>query len=61
MIQDTYSKAEKVLSTSFNDWGLALVKSESLDSVWAQVLGDPFIRRLVLRLGYIYLFIICFF
>ncbi|KAJ4835271.1 hypothetical protein Tsubulata_031950 [Turnera subulata] len=47
--QDTYNKAEKLLSSSMNDWGLTLDKLENLDPVWAQILGDPFLRRLLLR------------
>ncbi|CAI0385134.1 unnamed protein product [Linum tenue] len=46
---DTFNRAEKLLSSSLNDWGASLVMSEPLDPVWAQVLGDPFLRRLVLR------------
>ncbi|XP_057453753.1 uncharacterized protein LOC130745481 isoform X1 [Lotus japonicus] len=46
---DIYNKAEMLLSSSLNNWGLALATSETLDSVWGQVLGDPFIRRLLLR------------
>ncbi|CAL1356714.1 unnamed protein product [Linum trigynum] len=46
---ETFNRAEKLLSSSLNDWGASLVMSEPLDPVWAQVLGDPFLRRLVLR------------
>ncbi|XP_004510175.1 uncharacterized protein [Cicer arietinum] len=46
---DLYNKAEMVLSSALNNWGLALASSDMLDSVWGQVLGDPFIRRLLLR------------
>lgn len=46
---DTYFKAQNLLSSSLNDWGSHLVASNSLHPVWAQVLGDPFLRRLVLR------------
>ncbi|GMN38994.1 hypothetical protein TIFTF001_008226 [Ficus carica] len=46
---DTYFKAQNLLSSSLNDWGSHLVASDSLHPVWAQVLGDPFLRRLVLR------------
>lgn len=41
--------AEKFLSSSLNDWGLALAKSDSLNPVWAQILNDPFLRRLLIR------------
>ncbi|XP_059633754.1 uncharacterized protein LOC132276369 [Cornus florida] len=46
---DLYNKAEKLLSSSLNDWGSTLATSDNLDPVWAQVLGDPFLRRLLLR------------
>lgn len=46
---DKLKEAEKVLSSSLNLWGEMLASSETLHSVWAQVLGDPFLRRLVLR------------
>uniref|UniRef100_A0A2P2L0T8 Protein SCAI n=1 Tax=Rhizophora mucronata TaxID=61149 RepID=A0A2P2L0T8_RHIMU len=48
---DTYNRAEKLLSLSLNDWGLALATSKNLDPVWSQTLGDPFLRRLLLRYG----------
>ncbi|KAA8520353.1 hypothetical protein F0562_014609 [Nyssa sinensis] len=46
---DMYNKAEKLLSLSLNDWGSMLATSDNLDPAWAQVLGDPFLRRLLLR------------
>ncbi|XP_015577759.2 protein SCAI [Ricinus communis] len=46
---DTYNKAEALLSSSLNDWGSALATSDTLDPVWAQILGDPFLRRLLVR------------
>ncbi|CAI8608315.1 unnamed protein product [Vicia faba] len=46
---DLYNKAETLLSSSLNNWGMALASSDTLDPVWGQVLGDPFIRRLLLR------------
>ncbi|KAJ8771317.1 hypothetical protein K2173_026494 [Erythroxylum novogranatense] len=46
---DTYNRAEKLLSSSLDDWGLALATSKNLHRVWAQILGDPFLRRLLLR------------
>ncbi|XP_024022028.1 protein SCAI isoform X1 [Morus notabilis] len=46
---DTYFKAENLLSSSLNVWGSHLVATDSLHPVWAQILGDPFLRRLVLR------------
>ncbi|KAK9273801.1 hypothetical protein L1049_018611 [Liquidambar formosana] len=46
---DMYNKAERLLSSSLNDWGMTLATSDTLDPVWAQVLNDPFLRRLLLR------------
>lgn len=46
---DTYKHAESLLSSSLNDWGLALATSNNLDPVWAQILRDPFLRRFLLR------------
>ncbi|CAK9144847.1 unnamed protein product [Ilex paraguariensis] len=47
--QAMYSKAENLLSSSLNHWGSMLAASDNLDPVWAQVLSDPFLRRLLLR------------
>ncbi|XP_044483090.1 protein SCAI isoform X2 [Mangifera indica] len=49
---DTYKKVEKFLSSSLNDWGSALATSDNLNPVWAQILSDPFLRRLLLRFIY---------
>ncbi|OIT38088.1 PREDICTED: protein SCAI isoform X1 [Nicotiana attenuata] len=46
---DMYGKAEKLLSSSLNAWGLLLAASDNLNPVWSQTLGDPFLRRLILR------------
>ncbi|KAL6130356.1 hypothetical protein ACLB2K_068736 [Fragaria x ananassa] len=46
---DIYNKAEKLLSSSLSDWGSTLATSDTIDPVWAQVLTDPFLRRLILR------------
>ncbi|XP_022897899.1 protein SCAI-like [Olea europaea var. sylvestris] len=46
---DMYNKAEKLLYSSLNQWGLSLASSDNLDPVWAQILSDPFLRRLLLR------------
>ncbi|KAH9621807.1 hypothetical protein KSS87_021133 [Heliosperma pusillum] len=47
--QDVYEDANKLLSSSLNDWGLTLATSGALDSVWSQIFCDPFLRRLLLR------------
>lgn len=46
---DVYNDAEDILSTAFSEWEVILCTSTSLDLVWAQVLSDPFLRRLILR------------
>ncbi|KAL5705411.1 hypothetical protein ACHQM5_023716 [Ranunculus cassubicifolius] len=42
-------KAESILSTAFSEWEVKLCTLTGLDLVWAQVLSDPFLRRLILR------------
>eukprot|EP01018_Ginkgo_biloba_P034786 Gb_34687 [translate_table: standard] len=44
-----YDQAEKLLSSFLSDWGMILAMSHSLDLVWARILSDPFLRRLILR------------
>ncbi|KAM1426882.1 hypothetical protein PS1_019369 [Malus domestica] len=46
---EVYSNAESILSAAFSEWEVILCTTRSLDLVWAQVLSDPFLRRLVLR------------
>lgn len=46
---DVFENADKLLSSAFNDWGLTLATSGTLDPVWCQVFCDPFLRRLLLR------------
>nr|XP_043619513.1 protein SCAI [Erigeron canadensis] len=46
---DKLNEADKVLSSSLHHWGELLASSDMLHPVWTQVLGDPFIRRLLLR------------
>ncbi|WMV54489.1 hypothetical protein MTR67_047874, partial [Solanum verrucosum] len=46
---DMYDKADKLLYSSLNEWGLLLAASDNLNHVWAQTLVDPFLRRLILR------------
>ncbi|KAJ6807169.1 protein SCAI [Iris pallida] len=47
--KDTYDKAEKLFSLSLSEWETALLKSDSLHPIWVEILGDPFLRRLLLR------------
>uniref|UniRef100_A0ACD5Y963 Uncharacterized protein n=1 Tax=Avena sativa TaxID=4498 RepID=A0ACD5Y963_AVESA len=47
--RNSYNKAEELLSVSLNEWATTLVASSSLDPVWVEVLGDPLLRRLLLR------------
>ncbi|XP_010512066.1 PREDICTED: protein SCAI [Camelina sativa] len=49
METDIFVKAEKLLSSSMNDWALTLATSDTLHPVWSQILKDPFLRRLLLR------------
>ncbi|CAD5330453.1 unnamed protein product [Arabidopsis thaliana] len=42
-------EAESILSASFSEWETILLTSKVLNLVWAQVLPDPFLRRLILR------------
>ncbi|KAK4356279.1 hypothetical protein RND71_025250 [Anisodus tanguticus] len=46
---DCYDEADGIISTAFAEWEVILCTSTSLDLVWAQVLSDPFLRRLILR------------
>ncbi|XP_022751105.1 protein SCAI-like isoform X2 [Durio zibethinus] len=46
---EVLNSAENVLSTAFSKWEVILCKSPGLDLVWAQVLSDPFLRRLIVR------------
>lgn len=47
--EDAYKDAENILASAFSGWEVTLCTSADLDLVWAQVLSDPFIRRLILR------------
>ncbi|EYU30979.1 hypothetical protein MIMGU_mgv1a004029mg [Erythranthe guttata] len=46
---DIYKNVESILSTAFSKWEEILCTSTELDLVWAQLLCDPFLRRLILR------------
>ncbi|KAK1264041.1 hypothetical protein QJS04_geneDACA009317 [Acorus gramineus] len=46
---DTYKKADDTLASAISEWEVILCTSHNLDQVWAQVLTDPFLRRLILR------------
>lgn len=46
---DLCNKADKLLSSLLDHWGSVLINSDGLDLVWVQVLGDPFLKRLLLR------------
>ncbi|KAL3624563.1 hypothetical protein CASFOL_031231 [Castilleja foliolosa] len=47
--KDLYGKAEKLLQSSLNTLGSSLAADDNLSPVWAQILSDPFLRRLLLR------------
>ncbi|KAK4417044.1 protein SCAI [Sesamum alatum] len=46
---DIYDTGESILATAFSKWEEILCTSTDLDLVWAQLLCDPFLRRLILR------------
>ncbi|KAI3826869.1 hypothetical protein L1987_00928 [Smallanthus sonchifolius] len=46
---ENLNKAHKILSLSLNKWGEMLASSDTIHPVWAHVLRDPFLRRLLLR------------
>ncbi|KAL3527605.1 hypothetical protein ACH5RR_012261 [Cinchona calisaya] len=46
---DVQSDADSIISTAFSEWEVILCTSTSLHLVWAQVLSDHFLRRLILR------------
>ncbi|XP_008805899.2 protein SCAI homolog [Phoenix dactylifera] len=46
---DVYRNAEGILSSALAEWEVILCTCNSLNQVWAQVLPDPFLRRLILR------------
>nr|CAD1827953.1 unnamed protein product [Ananas comosus var. bracteatus] len=48
--KEKYVAAEKLLSLSLKEWETTLVASDALHPVWIQALGDPFLRRFILRL-----------
>jgi len=48
-LQELCDEAESILSASFSEWETILLTSKVLNLVWAQVLPDPFLRRLILR------------
>ncbi|XP_057800334.1 uncharacterized protein LOC131015881 [Salvia miltiorrhiza] len=43
------NRGEKLLLSSLNKLGSLLAAADGLDPVWAQILTDPFLRRLLLR------------
>ncbi|XP_020091121.1 uncharacterized protein LOC109712103 [Ananas comosus] len=47
--KEKYVAAEKLLSLSLKEWETTLVASDALHPVWIQALGDPFLRRFILR------------
>ncbi|XP_072979594.1 uncharacterized protein [Typha angustifolia] len=47
--RETYNKAEELFSLSLNEWETSLVSSDALHPLWTEVMGDPFLRRLLLR------------
>ncbi|CAA2961808.1 SCAI [Olea europaea subsp. europaea] len=48
-VLDMYNDLESIISAAFSEWEKILCTSTSLDLVWAQLVSDPFLRRLILR------------
>ncbi|XP_073060757.1 uncharacterized protein [Primulina eburnea] len=46
---DVHNSAESILISAFSEWEEILCTSTSLNLVWAQLLTDPFLRRLIIR------------
>lgn len=46
---EVYNSAETIVSSALAEWEVLLCTCDGLDIVWAQVLPDPFLRRLILR------------
>ncbi|XP_057541841.1 uncharacterized protein LOC130820470 [Amaranthus tricolor] len=46
---DTYDEAENIIANALAKWEVMLCSSTKIDLVWAQVLPDPFLRRIILR------------
>ncbi|XP_027075102.1 uncharacterized protein [Coffea arabica] len=46
---DVRTDADNIISTAFSEWEVILCTSTSLHLVWAQVLSDHLLRRLILR------------
>ncbi|KAK9062227.1 hypothetical protein SSX86_019413 [Deinandra increscens subsp. villosa] len=46
---DFMEDAESIVSTAFSEWEVILCTSTTLDLVWAQILSEPLLRRLILR------------
>ncbi|KAF9612063.1 hypothetical protein IFM89_037982 [Coptis chinensis] len=51
--KDILDKTETILLSAFSEWEVKLCTTPGLDLVWAQIISDPFLRRLILR------FILC--
>ncbi|KAJ0471974.1 putative protein SCAI [Helianthus annuus] len=47
--QDIMEDAESIVSAAFAEWEVILCTSTNLDLVWAQVLSEPLLRRIILR------------
>ncbi|XP_071692618.1 uncharacterized protein [Rutidosis leptorrhynchoides] len=50
---DVMEDAESIVSAAFAEWEVILCTCTSIDLVWAQVLSEPLLRRIILR------FILC--
>nr|XP_043608300.1 protein SCAI isoform X2 [Erigeron canadensis] len=46
---DVMEDAESIVSAAFSEWEVILCSLTSVDLVWAQVLSEPLLRRIILR------------
>ncbi|KAH9618272.1 hypothetical protein KSS87_001501 [Heliosperma pusillum] len=46
---EVYDEAEYIIANAVAKWEVMLCSSTKVDLVWAQVLADPFLRRIILR------------
>ncbi|KAL9229581.1 hypothetical protein vseg_005032 [Gypsophila vaccaria] len=47
--KEVYDEAEYIIANALAKWEVMLCSSTKVDLVWAQVLPDPFLRRIILR------------
>ncbi|KAI3506501.1 hypothetical protein L1887_28862 [Cichorium endivia] len=57
---DVMEDAESIVSSAFAEWETILCTSTTLDLVWAQVLSEPLLRRIILRFIFCRSVLTCF-